>query len=157
VVDRSHVYLGGKGSAPVRAVIWTDLQSFGLEGERGERLAQPTIEGWTFDDDYYRPIGGILAPVCAVPGVKIDFSIEFGGDAIFIWDSLSPPARRVPIAVEIRDEFGRTWMLYDTTNNGGVFNASTAKAGITLEPGRYTVQVLTSGSPYAAETEPEIP
>ena len=25
VVDRSHVWLGGKGSAPVRAVIWTDL------------------------------------------------------------------------------------------------------------------------------------
>lgn len=152
VVDRSHVWLGGKGSAPVRAVIWTDLWSSGLEYERGERLAKPTVEGWTFDGHRYRTIGGILAPVRAVPGVHIEFDIEHGGEAIYVWGSLDPPARNVPVTVEIRDEFGQTWMLYDTTNNSGRFSPS--KGG--LKPGRYTVQVFTAGSPNAAETESEI-
>jgi IPT/TIG domain-containing protein len=57
---------------------------------------------------------------------------------------------------EIRVESGRTWMLYDTTDANGEFSPSTAEAGITLDPGRYTVQVLTGGSPNAAETESEI-
>jgi hypothetical protein len=156
VVDRSHVWLGGKGSAPVRAVIWTDLQTTGLEGEEGERLAKPTVEGWTFHGHRRRPIGGILAPVRAVPGVTIDFDLEHGGEAIYVWGSLTPPARQVPIAVEIRAESGQSWMLYDTTDNSGQFSPSTPKAGITLEPGRYTVQVFTAGSPHAAETESEI-
>jgi hypothetical protein len=47
-------------------------------------------------------------------------------------------------------------MLYDTTDNNGEFSPSTPEAGIALEPGRYTVQVLTGGSPNAAETESEI-
>jgi hypothetical protein len=114
VIDRSHVWLGGKGSAPVRAVIWTDLWTSGLEAEEGERLAKPTVEGWTFDDHHHRPIGGILAPV--------------------------------------RAESGQTWRLYDTTDSSGRFSPS--EGG--LEPGRYTVQVFTAGSPHAAEAESEI-
>ena len=47
-------------------------------------------------------------------------------------------------------------MLYDTTDNNGEFSPSTPEAGIALEPGRYTVQVLTGGSPNAAEIESEI-
>jgi hypothetical protein len=47
-------------------------------------------------------------------------------------------------------------MLYDKTDNSGKFNPSTPQAGITLEPGRYTVQVLTAGSEHAAETESAI-
>jgi hypothetical protein len=137
-------------------VIWTDLQSSGLEGERGERLAKPTVEGWTFDDHYYRPIGGILAPVRAVPRVRIEFMLEHGDGAIYVWGNLEPRAKQVPIAVEIRAESGRTWMLYDITDAEGKFNPSTGEAGITLEPGRYTVQVLTGGSHNAAETESEI-
>lgn len=156
VVDRSHVWLGGKGSAPIRAVIWTDLQSFGLEGERGVRLAKPTVEGWTFDDHHYRPIGGILAPVRAVPGVTIDYRLEHGGGAIYVWGRLDPPAKQVPIAVEIRAESGRAFMLYDTTTNTGEFSPSTPEAGLVLEPGRYTVQVFTGGSERAAETESRI-
>lgn len=156
VVDHASVWLGGKGSAPVRAVIWTDLQSSGLEGERGERLARPTIEGWTSHGHYYRPIGGILAPVRAVPSVRIVFGTESGGRAIYIWGHLEPRARQVPIAVEIRAESGRTWMLYDTTGNNGEFSPSTPEAGFSLEPGRYTVQVLTGGGANAAETESEI-
>jgi hypothetical protein len=156
VVDHAHVWLGSKGSAPIRAVIWTDLQSSGLEGERGERLAKPTVEGWTFHGHDYRPIGGILAPVRAVPGVRIEFMVEAGGGAIYVWGHLEPRARQVPIAVEIRAESGRTWMLYDTTDNNGEFSPSSPAAGFSLAPGRYTVQVLTSGSPNAAETESEI-
>lgn len=156
VVDHAYVWLGSKGSTPVRAVIWTDLQSFGLEGERGERLAKPTVEGWTFDGHYYRPIGGILAPVRAVPGVRIEFMLEHGGGAVYVWGHLEPRARKVPIAVEIRAESGRTWMLYETTDNNGEFSPSTPDAGITLDSGRYTVQVFTGGSPHAAETESEI-
>ena len=156
VVDRSHVWLGGKGSSPVRAVIWTDLQSSGLEGEDGERLAKPTVEGWTFDGHYYRSIGGILAPVRAVPGVRIEFMLEYGGGTLYVWGHLEPRAKQVPIAVEIRSESGRAWMLYDTTDNDGEFSPNTGEAGISLEPGRYTVQVLTGGSPHAAETESDI-
>lgn len=156
VVDRAYVWLGGKGSAPVRAVIWTDLQSSGLEGERGERLAKPTIEGWTFDGHYYRPIGGILAPIRAVPGVTIEWMLEHGGGAVYVWGHLEPRARQVPIAVEIRAESGRTWMLYGATDNNGEFSPSTGEAGFALDPGRYTVQVFTGGGPNAAETESEI-
>lgn len=156
VVERSHVWLGGKRTAAVRTVIWTDLQSFGLEGERGERLARPTVEGWTFDGDHYRPIGGILAPVRAVPGVTIDFMLEHGGGAIYIWGHLTPPARQVPMSAEIRDEAGRSTMLYDISDNDGKFNMATHNTGIALEPGRYTVQVFTGGSEHAAETETDI-
>jgi hypothetical protein len=156
VVDHAYVWLGGKGSAPVRVVIWTDLQSSGLEGERGERLAKPTVEGWTFDGHYYRTIGGILAPIRAVPSVRIEFLVEADGGAIYVWGHLEPRARQVPIAVEIRAESGRTWMLYDTTDNDGKFSPSSPEAGFSLDPGRYTVQVLTSGSSSAAQTESEI-
>jgi hypothetical protein len=156
VVDRSHVWLGGKGWSAVRAVIWTDLQSFGLEGEDGERLAKPTVEGWTWDGHEYRPIGGILTPVRAVPGVRIEFMLEHGGGAIYVSGHLEPRAKQVPVAVEIRAESGRTWMLYDTTDANGEFSSATGAAGITLDPGRYTVQVFTGGSPNAAETESEI-
>lgn len=156
VVERSHVWLGGKGSAAVRAVIWTDLQSFGLEGERGERLARPTVEGWTFDGHHYRPIGGILAPIRAVPGVAIDFTLDHGGGAIYVQGQLTPPARQVPMSAEIRDEAGRTTMLYATSGNAGEFNMATPNIGVALEPGRYTVQVFTGGSEHAAETESDI-
>jgi hypothetical protein len=156
VVERSHVWLGGKGSAAIRAVIWTDLQSSGLEGERGERFAKPTVEGWTFDGHHYRSIGGILAPVRAVPGVAIDFVLEHGGGAIYIWGHLTPPARQVPMSTEIRDEAGRTTMLYATSDNAGKFTMATPNIGVTLEPGRYTVQVFTGGSEHAAETESDI-
>lgn len=149
------MWLGSEGSAPVRAVIRTDLQSVGLKGERGERLAKPTVAGWTFDGHYYRPIGGILTPVRAVPGVRTEFILEHGGGA-YVWGHLEPRARQVRIAVEIRAESGRTWMLYDTTDNNGEFSPSTGEACITLEPSRYTVQVFTGGSPNAAETESEI-
>jgi hypothetical protein len=156
VVERSHVWLGGKGAAAVRAVIWTDLQSFGLEGERGERLARPTVEGWTFDGDDYRPIGGILAPIRAVPDVTIDFTLEHGGGAIYVWGRLTPPAPQVPMSAEILDEAGRATMLYTTSDNAGEFNMATPNIGVVLEPGRYTVQVFTGGSEHAAETESDI-
>jgi hypothetical protein len=156
VVDRSRIWLGGKGTAAVRAVIWTDLQSAGLEGEHGERLAKPTVEGWIWDGHEYRPIGGILVPVRAVPGVTIDFMLEHGGGAIYVLGHLTPPARQVPISAEIRDEAGRTTMLYATSDNAGEFNMATPNIGVALEPGRYTVQVFTGGSEHAAETESDI-
>jgi hypothetical protein len=60
------------------------------------------------------------------------------------------------MVVELRDEAGRSYLLYTTSNNQGRFAASTPDAGLRLDPGRYTVQVFTSGSPHAAETESEI-
>jgi hypothetical protein len=137
-------------------VIWTDLQSVGLERDVGERLAKPTVEGWTFDRHYYRSIGGILAPVRAVPGVRIEFMIERGGGGIYVWGHLEPRAKQVSIGVEIRAESGRTWMLYAATDSNGEFNTSTGAAGVLLIPGRYTVQAFTGGSPNAAESESEI-
>lgn len=67
-----------------------------------------------------------------------------------------------PVAVRRRVRRGggcgvaSTWMLYNTTDNNGEFSSSTGAVGITLEPGRYTVQVFTGGSSNAAETESEI-
>jgi hypothetical protein len=156
VVDRSYAWLNGKAALPVRVVIWTDMQSFGLEQGEGERLALPRVEGWTFIDDHYRPIGGILAPVRAVPGVTIGFITEAGGGAIYVQGELAPKVNDVPIVVELRHEAGRNVLLYAVTENQGQFNVSTPAAGLTLEPGFYTVQAFTSGSQHAAETESEI-
>lgn len=157
VVDKSYAWLTGKGSCPVRAVIWTDLQTYGLEPDgEGERLALPRLEGWTDDIDHYRPIGGILAPVRAVPGVTITFETDAGGGAIYVTGKLTPPARDVPIVAELRDEAGRSYLLYTASNQQGRFTAATPDAGLNLDPGRYTVQVFTSGSPHAAETESEV-
>ncbi|WP_438854361.1 IPT/TIG domain-containing protein [Agromyces sp. M3QZ16-3] len=156
VVDTSHVWLEDHASAPVRTIIWTDVETWGLEFGPGERLALPTVSGWTRYVDEYRSIGGILAPVRAVPGVKIDFGLEAGGDALYVWGVLEPGAWDVPIVVEIVDEHGETWRLYTTSESDGRFHASTPDDGITLEPGTYSVQVFTSGSPNAAETESAI-
>ena len=156
VVDASYVWLEDHASAPVRTVIWTDVESWGLEHGPGERLALPTVSGWTRYVDEYRSIGGILAPVRAVPGVKIDFGLEAGGNAIYVWGELDPGAWDVPIVVEIVDERGETSTLYTTSESDGRFHASTPNAGLTLEPGRYAVQVFTGGSPQAAETESAI-
>lgn len=155
-VDRSYAWLTGHGSCPVRVVLWTDQQSVGLEHGEGVRLALPAIEGWTFDDDRYRPIGGILAPIRAVPGVTITFLTEAGDGAIYVSGELDPPARDVPIVAELRDEAGRSYLLYDVSDNQGRFSPSTPNAGLVMEPGRYTIQVFTGGSEHAAETESEL-
>lgn len=156
VVDVGRTWLPPRGSVPVRVVIWTDVQTWGLERGEGERLALPTIEGWTVDLDHWRSIGGVLAAVRAVPGVEIDFSLEHGGGAIYVWGELTPPAPDVPVVAEIVADSGRNTLLYGTTEANGRFHVATTDVGIRLDPGRYSVQVLTSGSEHAAETESEI-
>ncbi len=156
VADVSRVWLPPRGSAPVRVVIWTDIQTWGLERGPGERLALPAIEGWTIDHDHWRPIGGTLAAVRAVPGVSIDLTLEAGGGAIYVWGRLDPPAWDVPTVAEIIDEGGRALLLYGMSEGDGRFHMNTPEAGVRLDPGRYTVQVFTSGSENAAETESEL-
>ena len=156
VVDCSYVWLDPHGAATARTIIWTDVQTWGLERGHGERLALPTVEGWTRYLDEYRSIGGILAPVRAVPRVAIDFLTEAGGDTIYVWGQLDPPARRVPIVVELLDESGQDYLLYTESESDGRFHASTADEGLRVAPGRYTAQAFTSGSEHAAETESAI-
>ena len=88
--------------------------------------------------------------------MSIDLTLEAGGGAIYVWGRLDPPAWDVPTVAEIIDEGGRALLLYGMSEGDGRFHMNTPEAGVRLDPGRYTVQVFTSGSENAAETESEL-
>ena len=61
VVDHARVWLEGKATKPVTAVIWTDYGTRAAKDKQVLPRALPRVEGWTWFDHRYLPIGGILA------------------------------------------------------------------------------------------------
>ncbi|HEY9218107.1 MAG TPA: hypothetical protein VIO94_08660, partial [Phenylobacterium sp.] len=156
VVDRSHVWLPGKGAAPVRAVIWTDLGAPWARDKRIVPLAKPRVEGWTDFTDRYLPIGGILAPVKAVKKVVLEIVHEASRSGIYVGGHLTPAVANVPIVIEITDETGDVVRLYATTNAGGTFGANTGDAQIKLRPGKYRLQGFVTAGGNAGEAESNV-
>ena len=156
IVDRSWVWLPGKGSHPVRTVIYNDIGTPSEQKLRPPALALPRVEGWTHFTDRYLPIGGILAPVRAVAKVAVEIRCEAGGGAVITWGNLTPSVPGVPVAIEIVDERGKALLLYATSDTAGHFNANTVDARQRMEPGKYSVQAFASAGGPAAEAESNI-
>ncbi|HAB14837.1 MAG TPA: IPT/TIG domain-containing protein [Verrucomicrobiota bacterium] len=152
VVDQAWVWLPGKGSHPVRTVIWNDLGTLWGEHLQIPELALPRVEGWTHFDDRYLPIGGILAPVKAVKKVAIEIRCEAGGGVIYVQGELSQQVQNVPITIEITNEKGQALLLHATTDISGHFSADTQPIQ-RMDPGPYSVQAFVTAGGAAAETE----
>ena len=154
VVDRQWVWVAPKGSVPVTAVIWTDLDS-PRAIQRGVRIpaeARPRVEGWTdFGTHRYLPIGGILAPIRANRRTRIAFEATVAGGRIRVVAGLQPPSAGVPGVVEITDAGGAPRLVPFRSDASGRVLVEAAVA-----PGRYDVQVFTSSTPQAAEAESEV-
>jgi hypothetical protein len=149
VVDKQWVWVEPKGSAPVSAVIWTDLHSPRQGHDRIPDEAFARVEGWTdFADHRYIPIGGILAKVRANKKTRIRFEATAGPGTIHVAGSLDPPSGFVPGVVEVTDAAGAPRLVSFTTDAAGQLTVSTGAL-----PGRYDVQVFTSSTRDAAEAE----
>ncbi len=153
VIDKAWVWLEGKGSRPVRAVIWTDRDSAAGEEQDIPALALPRVEGWTNHDHLVVPIGGILAPVRAVKRVGLDINSEPGGDRIIIYGCLTLPVSGVTITLEVLSETGQKWYFYGVTNAQGCYNIDSANDGILFEPGLYAAQTFANISSETGEAE----
>jgi hypothetical protein len=157
VVDHAWVWVPGKASQAVKAVIFTDLGTPWGRDKRIADLALARVEGWTNFGHRYLPIGGILAPVRAVKRVKVEARTEAGGGVIYVWGQVVPAVPGVPTCVEIIDETGSTLLLYATTAANGRFDVNTMSGGgKPLKPGKYTAQAFTAGGAGAAEAESDI-
>ena len=157
VVDTSYVWLDDHASAPVRTVIWTDVETWGVEHGPGERLALPTVSGWTRYVDEYR--SDRWHPRAGARGARHQDRLRPRGG----WrrdlrlgrarpGRVGCPDRRRAHRRARRDVDGST----RRARCDGRFHTSTPDAGLTMEPGSYAVQVFTGGSPQAAETESAI-
>jgi len=153
VVDRQWVWTAPKGSAPITAVIWTDLDSPRMRDQRRiPAEARPRIEGWTdYGTHRYLPIGGILAPVRANKRTHIAFEAVALPGRIRVTAALQPPSANVPGVIEITDAAGAPRLLPVRSDPTGYIRAETP-----VSPGRYDVQVFTSSTPQAAEAESDI-
>ena len=150
VVEHDWVWLEGKGSHPVRAVIWTDRDSSEPRDSRIPSEAFPSVEGWTDFDHRYIPIGGILAPVRAVKRVTIN---SWFGDRQGTYDvlgNLVPAVADVPLAVEMTHESGAVTLFHTKTDASGHYAQVIGAYGYTRR-GRYSVQVFTAAGGNAAE------
>jgi hypothetical protein len=150
VVDKQWVWVEPKGSVPVTAVIWTDLDSpRAHEGVHIPPMAQPRVEGWTdFGAHRYLPIGGILAQVRANKQTRVVLEAAAVEGRIRVMAWLQPPVAGVSGVVEVTNAAGASRLVPFTTDAGGRIQAETVAA-----PGRYDVQVFTSSTPQAAEAE----
>ena len=151
VVDKAWVWLPPKGTAPVTAVIWTDLHSPRARHELIPPVAHARVEGWTdYAEHLYLPIGGILAAVKANARTRIVFEVRVTPSRLFVLAWLQPPAAGVPGVVEITDAAGASQYLPLTSNASGELMTD-----LRIAPGRYDVQVFTSSTLAAAEAESE--
>jgi hypothetical protein len=113
VVDKSWLWLEGNGSAPIKAVVWTDRLGGASDDHKIPDIAYARIEGWTSFDHRYLPIGGFLAAVKAVKRVKIEFNIKKSGEGlIYVYGNLDPKLANIPITIEVTDKKGNSWLLY---------------------------------------------
>jgi hypothetical protein len=157
VVDHAWVWVPGKASHPVKAVIFTDRGTPAGSDQRVPDLALARVEGWTDFGHRYVPIGGILAPVRAVKRVTVGIRLEAGGGRIYVWGELVPAVAGVVVCVEIIDETGSTLYLYATSAANGRFNVDTMSGGgRPLKRGKYTAQAFTAGGAGAAEAESDV-
>jgi hypothetical protein len=154
VIDHAWVWLEGKATKPVRAVIWTD---FGTPIAREKKVpaeAAPRVEGWTWFDHRYLPIGGILSLVKATRRVQTDPKVKVNDDGtLYVSGCIEPAVEGVPITIEVTDKDGRTELYFAETNADGCYDLREQKVG--LEPGEHTVQVFVTAGGDAAETESE--
>jgi hypothetical protein len=150
VVEHDWVWLEGKGSHPVRAVIWTDRNSSTARDSHIPQEAFPRIEGWTDFDHRYIPIGGILAPVRAVKRVAIRTRVGEGHGAYFVSGDLVPPVANVPLAIELTHETGAVTLFHSLTDGMGTYARTIGVFG-SVKRGHYSVQVHTASGGDAAE------
>jgi hypothetical protein len=153
VVDKQWVWVPPKGSAPVTAVIWTDLDSpRAQEGKRISAEALPRVEGWTdFGTHRYLPIGGILAPIRANKRTRIVFEASAFQGQIRVIGALQPRSADVPGVVEITNAAGASRLFPFKSNSVGDILVDAVAV-----PGRYDVQVFTSSTAAAAEAESDV-
>jgi len=156
VVDQAWVWLSGKSTRPVRAIIFNDIGIPASDHLRPPTLALPRVEGWTHFTDRYLPIGGILAPVRAVKKVALEIRCEAGGGAIIVWGTISPPVQAVPVVVEITDERGQSLLLYTNSDTAGHFNVNSVQLRPRMELGKYSVQAFATAGGPAAEAESDV-
>jgi hypothetical protein len=153
-LGKSWLWLEGHGSAPIRAVVWTDRPGAAVgEDHKIPNIAYARIEGWTSFDHRYLPIGGFLAAVKAVKKVKIEFTFEAGAGLIYVYGHLNPPLANIPITIEVTDEKGNSWLLYSVTNAHGSFTYNPTNQNLRFQKGFYNVQVFVTAGGNAAEGE----
>ena len=151
VVDHAWVWLEGKATKPVTAVIWTDYGTgIGKEKHTPPR-ALPRMEGWTWFDHRYLPIGGILADVKATTKVDTTPRISSDGKTLIVRGCLIPPVTGVPITIEVTDDRGHTTLYHTVTDSQGCYDLTDQKP--VLPAGKYTVQVFVTAGGDAAETQ----
>jgi len=152
VVEPAWVWLSPKGTAPARAIIWTDLHSpRAREGEEIAAQALPRVEGWTDFDHLYIPIGGVLAPVRANAPGEIRWELTAQGNDVRAYIYVSPEKAGVPVTVELTDETGgRTYVGGQTTPDG------TATLDFTMRDGRYSAQAFSASTDDVAESEGDV-
>jgi hypothetical protein len=156
VVDKAWVWVPGKGSAPVKAVIWTDLGTSAQEHKEIPKLALPRLEGWTTFDHRYLPIGGLLAAVKAVKRRTIVIRVEGGDGAVSVWGRIDPPLANVPITIEVTAPSGKAVLGFAITNAGGEFSTAVPSNKGKLGPDKYSVQAFITAGADAAEAESNI-
>jgi hypothetical protein len=152
VIQPSWVWLEPKGSAPVRAVIWTDLHS--PRAHRGDRIDAevfPRVEGWTTFDHEWFPIGGVLVPVRANSRGTFNWELMARGNTVVVNAFLAPKTADVPVTAEITHPNGSRSQLTADTDAGGM-----AQFEFELEDGNYAVQLFSASTPTVAETETEV-
>jgi len=158
VVDHAWMWLPPKGSRPVRAVIWTDLNTPRGGDRKIPPLAEVSIEGWTDFDHPYLPIGGVLARVKATKRVLPQCDVQVLAGELIVRGCIKPPLAGVPITIEIVDANGARRYLHLATDESGCFTLSPmpeGRGGVRLGRGTYTVQVFVTAGGEAAETECE--
>jgi hypothetical protein len=151
VVDKQWVWVDPKGSVPVSAVIWTDLNSPRARRDDIPSEAHARVEGWTdFGEHRYLPIGGILAKVRANKRARIErFEVSATASSrIRVIGLLQPSGSGVPGVVEVTDAAGASRLFPITTDALGVIQTE-----VPAHPGRYDVQVHTSSTREVAEAE----
>jgi hypothetical protein len=153
IVDKQWVWTGPKGSAPVTALFWTDLNSPRAQDQRAiPAEALPRLEGWTdFGHHRYLPIGGILAPIRANKRTRIVLEASAVDRRIRVLAWLQPPTAAVPGAVEITDAAGAPRLFPVMSDATGRIMTE-----VPCAPGRYDVQVFTASTPIAAEAESDV-
>ena len=145
------MWLDPKGSAPARAVIWTDLHSPRAQLDEIPDQAFARVEGWTNFDHRYIPIGGILAAVRANARASIAWELVAGGNHVQVYGHVYPSTPDVPFTVEVTDRTGAAEHMSALTDAEGEVRIDFA-----LQDGRYSLQAFTASTRSLAEAESDI-
>jgi hypothetical protein len=152
VIEPSWVWLGPYETVPVRAVIWTDLNS--PRAPRAAHIAAevfPRVEGWTYLDHLDFPVGGVLVPIRANKRGKLHWELDVRGSRVHVNGFVTPAAAGIPMTLETVDAGGSHSHLGALTDASGM-----ASFDLELADGRYTMQLFTASTPQVGECESEI-